>query len=44
MKLYTGDRTIDGIQVTVDGAVLEPRTELEDFGGLGFEWPFGQLE
>ena len=27
MKQYVGDRTIDGVKVTVDGAPLDPCTE-----------------
>ena len=26
MKRYVGDRTIDGVKVTVDGAPLDPAT------------------
>ncbi len=40
MKTYAGDRTIDGIVVTVDGEPLDPRTELRHFGELGFEWTY----
>ena len=28
-KTYTGDRTMDGIQVSVDGRPLDPRCDLE---------------
>ncbi len=40
MKTYVGDRTIDGIQVTVDGKPLEPRTDLKAYSKNGFEWSY----
>lgn len=40
MKTYTGDRTIDGIQVLVDGQRLDPRTDLKAFSKNGFEWSY----
>jgi hypothetical protein len=40
VKTYTGDRTIDGIQVLVDGAPLDPRTDLEAYSRNGFEWTY----
>ena len=40
MKLYVGDRTIDGILVTVDGEPLDPRTDIEQYTDLGFEWTY----
>jgi len=40
MKHYEGSRTIDGIRVTVDGAPLDPRYDLEMFTQLGFEWSY----
>ena len=40
MKTYTGSRTIDGIQVLVDGAPLDERRELKQFTDLGFEWTY----
>lgn len=40
MKTYAGDRTIDGILVTVDGQPLDPRTELKTFSVNGFEWTY----
>ena len=40
MKVYAGDRTIDGIVVTVDGAPLDARTDLEAFTVNGFEWTY----
>lgn len=40
MKTYTGDRTIDGIQVLVDGRPLDPRTDLKPLSENGFEWSY----
>ncbi len=40
MKVYMGDRTIDGIVVTVDGKPLDPRTDIEEFSVNGFEWTY----
>ncbi len=40
MKIYAGDRTIDGIVVTTDGEPLDERTELRRFSENGFEWTY----
>ncbi len=40
MKTYIGDRTIDGIQVTVDGKPLAPRADLKAYSKNGFEWSY----
>lgn len=40
MKTYIGDRTIDGIQVTVDGKPLSQHTDLKSFSKNGFEWSY----
>lgn len=40
MKHYRGERTIDGIQVTVDGAPLAERTDIETLSDTGFEWTY----
>lgn len=40
MKTYTGDRTIDGIQVLVDGRKLATRVELALYAEMGFEWGY----
>ncbi len=40
MKVYKGDRTIDGIVVTVDGSPLPERRDLMDLSDDGFEWSF----
>ena len=40
MKRYIGDRTIDGVKVTVDGAPLDPCTDVKEFTKNGFEWSY----
>ena len=40
MKTYTGDRTIDGIRVLVDGEPLDPRFDLCELCKNGFEWTY----
>jgi hypothetical protein len=40
MKHYLGDRTIDGVKVTVDGASLDPRVDVMEFTKNGFEWSY----
>lgn len=40
MKIYRGDRTIDGIIVTVDGKPLDPRYDLKRLTSTGFEWTY----
>ena len=40
MKTYVGDRTIDGVQVQVDGRPLEPRVDIHEFTKNGFEWSY----
>ena len=40
MKRYTGDRTMDGIQVLVDGEPLDPRFDLQVIAKNGFEWSY----
>ncbi len=39
-KTYEGQRTIDGIVVTVDGKPLDERTEIKRFTDYGFEWSY----
>ena len=39
-KIYEGDRTIDGILVTVDGALLDERLDLKRYTDNGFEWSY----
>lgn len=40
MKHYAGDRTIDGVKVTVDGAPLDPCLNVTEFTKNGFEWSY----
>lgn len=40
MTVYAGDRTIDGILVTVDGEPLDPRSDVQAFSENGFEWTY----
>ena len=44
MKIYCGDRTIDGILVTVDGELLDERLDLEPISDNGFEWTYEGAE
>lgn len=39
-KVYQGDRTIDGVQVTVDGALLDQHLEVHTYTDHGFEWSY----
>ncbi|MGA7325058.1 MAG: DUF6166 domain-containing protein [Rhodomicrobium sp.] len=39
-KIYRGDRTIDGITVTVDGRPLPERTDIKPICEDGFEWSY----
>jgi hypothetical protein len=40
MKHYAGDRTIDGILVTVDGQPLSPHYDQLQLTEHGFEWSY----
>ena len=40
MKTYRGARTIDGIQVTVNGESLDERADIHQFTDGGFEWTY----
>ncbi len=40
MKTYKGDRTIDGIDVTVDNQPLAHRLDLKVYTDRGFEWSY----
>lgn len=39
-KTYAGDRTIDGIVVTVDGEPLDTHAHSKAFTRNGFEWSY----
>ena len=40
MKVYKGERTIDGLAVTVDDEPLDPRFDLKEISLDGFEWTY----
>ena len=40
MKTYEGKRSIDGLQVTVDGQPLPEHYEVKQFTTWGFEWTY----
>lgn len=40
MKVYEGGRSLEGAIVTVDGAPLDPRTDIRTFSRTGFEWTY----
>jgi hypothetical protein len=40
MKTFSGDRTIDGVKVWVDGRLLDQRLDLQRFTSNGFEWSY----
>jgi len=40
MKTYEGQRTIDGLKVTVDGHKLDEHYEVKRFTKYGFEWTY----
>ena len=44
MATYSGDRTIDGVQVVVDGQQLGERTDVRAFSPNGFEWSYEGAE
>lgn len=39
-KTYKGDRTIDGVKVTVDEAPLDQKLDVHTFTDYGFEWSY----
>jgi hypothetical protein len=43
-RIYRGDRTIDGLRVSVDAAPLSPRTEARTLSRNGFEWGYEGAE
>jgi hypothetical protein len=40
MTTFCGDRTIDGVKVTMDGQPLDQRLDLQRFTPNGFEWSY----
>lgn len=40
MKVYKGDRTIDGVVVTVNDEPLPQRLDVKELSDDGFEWSF----
>jgi hypothetical protein len=40
MKIYQGQRTIDGLVVTVDGNPLPEHYEIKRYTKFGFEWTY----
>ena len=40
MKSFSGDRTIDGIKVTVDARPLDQRLDLHRYTANGCEWSY----
>ena len=39
-RLFQGDRTIDGAQVTVDGTDLDPCLGVKSYTDHGFDWSY----
>ena len=44
MKTYTGERTLDGIRVCVDGQPLDPRRDIKLLSDGDFEWAYEGAE
>ena len=44
MKVYEGRRTMDGLEVTVEGAPLPEHCEVKQFTPFGFEWTYEGAE
>jgi uncharacterized protein DUF6166 len=40
MKHYLGDRTIDGVKVTVDDTPLDTCADVVEYSKNGFEWSY----
>ena len=40
MKIFCGERTIDGVKATVDGKPLDQRLDIQQFTPNGFEWSY----
>ncbi|MDP0928944.1 DUF6166 domain-containing protein [Paracoccus onubensis] len=43
MKTYTGDRTIDGVVVEVNGQELPSHTDIRKFTNADYEWGYEGL-
>lgn len=43
MKTYTGDRTIDGVVVEVNGQPLPGHTDIKQFSNADYEWGYEGL-
>lgn len=39
-RRYAGERTIDGVMVTVDGQEIDPRFDVKTYTDHGFEWSY----
>ena len=39
-RRYTGERTIDGVMVTVDGREIDPRHDVKVYTDHGLEWSY----
>jgi hypothetical protein len=44
MKTYVGERSIDGVVVTVSGQPLDPAVEQARYSSNGFEWTYEGAE
>lgn len=44
LTVYRGDRTLDGLDVTVDEQTLDTRTDIKTYSDNGFEWGYEGLE
>src|ERR1700761_3567324 len=40
MKIFSGDRTIDGVKAWVDGRPLDQRLDIVSYTANGFEWSY----
>ena len=39
-RVFQGDRTIDGAEVTVNGTLLDPRLDVKTYTDYGFDWSY----
>lgn len=44
MRIYRGDRTLDGLDVTVDSAPLDPKLDVKTISQNGYEWGYAGPE